>query len=138
MGRRRYRKLLVGPDAYRWRVAHQHGREGGRFRDCRESVLLRKEGSPGRVTVVFRAGPGRIVPDGGPYTHSGGVARAEDETLLNLHRPGVIRALLDVVLAHGEGFDSSVEIDGWTLMDEVRQITLPRGAGQERSAAPGC
>lgn len=119
MGRRRYRRLLVGHDTYRWRVAHQHSRDGGTLRDCRESVLLRKEGSPGRITVVFREGPGRIVPDGGPYTHSGGVARAEDETLLNLHRPRVIRALLDVALARGEHFGSSVEIDGWTLVDAV-------------------
>ncbi|MFG2016282.1 hypothetical protein [Actinomadura geliboluensis] len=119
MGRRRYRRLLVGPDAYRWRVGHQHTRDGRRLLDCRETLLLRQEGRPGRINVVFREGPGRIVPDGGPYTHSGSVCRAEDETMLNLHRPRVVRALLDVALGRGEDFWSSAEIDGWTIIDAV-------------------
>ncbi|MFI0479189.1 hypothetical protein [Actinomadura sp. 9N215] len=120
MGRRRYRRLLVGPDTYRWRTAHQHSGDGRRFVDCREVVLLRKEGRPGRINVVFRAGPGRIVPDGGPYTHSGGVRRAGDDTVLNLHLPRVVRALVDIALARGEDFGSSTEIDGWDWLDAVR------------------
>ncbi|RKS76877.1 hypothetical protein BZB76_2244 [Actinomadura pelletieri DSM 43383] len=121
MGRRRYRRLLVGPDTYRWRTAHQHRTDGRRLVDCREVVLLRREGRPGRVTVVFRGGPGRIVPDGGPYTHSGGVWRAGDDTALNLHRPRVVRALLDIALAQGADFESSTEIDGWTVLDAARE-----------------
>jgi hypothetical protein len=134
--KRRYRELLVGPDTYRWSVSHQHEREGDVVRDCRETVVLRKDGRPGRVTVVFLEGPGRIVP-GGAYTHSGGVARTEDESLLNLHLPRVARALLDVMLARGEDFGSDVEVDGWAVIDQVWEITRPAGADQERSAAPG-
>ncbi|RFS81811.1 hypothetical protein D0T12_29245 [Actinomadura spongiicola] len=111
----------MGPDTYRWRTAHQHRRDGRRLVDCREVVLLRREGRPGRVTVVFRDGPGLIVPDGGPYTHSGGVRRAGDDTTLNLHRPAVVRALLDIALAQGADFESSREIDGWTVLDAVRE-----------------
>ena len=119
MGRHRYRRLLVGPDTYRWRTGHTHRRDGQRFVDCREAVLLRREGRPGRVNIVFRAGPGRIIPDGGPYTHSGGVQRSRDETVLDLHRPRVVRALLDIAVARGEDFGSSAEIDGWPLLDAV-------------------
>lgn len=110
----------MGPDAYRWRTAHRHGRDEGRLVDCREVVLLRKEGLPGRVYVVFRGGPGRVVPDGGPYTHSGGVRRADDDITVNLHRPRVVRALVDVAVARGADFASSTEIDGWSLLDAVR------------------
>jgi hypothetical protein len=120
LGRRRYRRLLVGSDTYRYRVGHQHRRVGQRFVDCREAVLLRKEGSPGRITIVFSDGPGRIVPDGGPYTHSGGVRRAGDDTTVNLHRPRVVRALLDIALGRGEDFGRSSEIDGWAVLDAVR------------------
>ena len=124
MGRRRYRTLIVGSEMYRWRVAHQHMRETDehgrpRYVGCREVVLLRKDGRPGRVTVVFRDGPGRIVPDGGPYTHSGGVRRADDTATLNLHRPGVVRALLDIAVGGGEDFGAGSEVDGWQIIDAV-------------------
>ncbi|MES9536125.1 hypothetical protein [Actinomadura sp. NPDC000600] len=119
MGRRRYRRLLVGADTYRWVVGHQHERDEEGIHGCREVLLLSKDGRPGNINVVFREGPGRIVPDGGPYTHSGSVCRAEDESMLNLHKPSVVRALVDVVVERGEDFGSRVELDGWTVIDAV-------------------
>lgn len=124
MGRRRLRRLLVGADAYRWHVGHSHTRDGNRVLDCREVVLLRKEGSPGHIRVVFRAGEGGLVSDGSPYTHDGGVqAHGDDDNDgdgFNLHRPGVVRALVDVVTERGHDFGSSAEIDGWPLLPDVR------------------
>ncbi|WP_141582034.1 hypothetical protein [Actinomadura sp. WMMA1423] len=126
MGRRRYRRLLVGADTYRWSVGHRHERDEQGLSGCREVVLLRKEGRPGGIHVVFRGGPGRIVLDGGPYTHTGSVWRAEDESALNLNRPRVVRALIDVmVLERGEDFGSRVEVDGWTVMDAVHARLRP-------------
>ncbi|GLZ13045.1 hypothetical protein Acsp04_32800 [Actinomadura sp. NBRC 104425] len=118
---RRIRRLLVGADVYRWGAGHAHTRgqdDMGRPRllDCREVLTIGREGSPGRLDIVFRAGPGRLVADG--LLHNGAVVRADDDAYLNLHRPGVVRALLDEALHRGHGFDTGrAEIDGWDLLD---------------------
>ncbi|GAA0917665.1 hypothetical protein [Nonomuraea longicatena] len=50
---------------------------------------------------------------------AGGVLRTGDRAYLNLHRPGVARALLDEALERGHDFATaeSIEIDGWELVD---------------------
>src|SRR5690606_23558855 len=88
--------------------------------DCREVLLLRKEGRPGHLRIVFREGEGGLISDGSPYTHDGGVQGAGDGDMINLHRPRVVRAIVDVVTARGHDFASPAEIDGWPLLPAVR------------------
>ncbi|MET7331804.1 hypothetical protein, partial [Nonomuraea sp. NPDC005650] len=57
-------------------------------------------GAPGQLVIVFHGGPGRLVNDG-MFLHNGGVLRTSDRAYLNLHRPGVARALLDEALERG-------------------------------------
>ena len=123
---RRIRRLVVGTDVYYWSARHAHARSSdGACVDCREVLTVRREGAPGRLVIVFRAGPGRLVADG--LLHDGGVVRSDDDAYLNLHRPGVARALLDEALDRGHGFEAgTVEIDGWDLLDGARP---PRIAG---------
>lgn len=40
--------------------------------------------------------------------------------MLNLHRPGVARALLDEAIARGWDTISPMEIDGWEIFDAVQ------------------
>lgn len=116
------RALVVGSLTYRWGAGHRHERyqdEAGRPRcgDCREVLSLRQVGAPGRLVIVFYGGPGRLVNDG--MFHDGGVLRTSDRAYLNLHRPGVARALLDEALERGHDFTTAetIEIDGWELVD---------------------
>ena len=118
------RRLLAGPLAYHWRTGHRHelveDQEGhARHDDCREVLTLRQAGAPGRLVIVFHRGPGRLVSDG--WLHAGAVMRASDHAYLNLHRPKVVRALLDEALERGHDFTApgSVEVDGWGLFDGV-------------------
>lgn len=92
---------------------------------CRPS---RRCGARGRPRLVFRGGPGRIVPDGYPVP-SGIVGTAPDRTL-NLHEPGTARALADVAPRRGWDPDGPEprEPDGWPLLDEAH--TLRTGACQ--------
>ncbi|MFB4285552.1 MULTISPECIES: hypothetical protein [unclassified Nonomuraea] len=71
------------------------------------------------MVIVFHGGPGRLVKDG--MFHDGGVLRTSDSAYLNLHRPGVVRALLDEALERGHDFATAkpIEIDGWELVDGV-------------------
>jgi hypothetical protein len=124
---RQARPLHVADTTYLWRVGHDHryvedvatGRH--RFLDCREILTLRRLGSAARLSVVFREGPGRLVPDG--YLHSGAVGTANG-SWLNLHEPGAARALLDEALARGWAPEAPAEFDGWPLFDAV----VARGA----------
>ncbi|GAA3738745.1 hypothetical protein HDA32_005261 [Spinactinospora alkalitolerans] len=84
-------------------------------------------GSQDAVRVAFRAGPGRLVGDG-TAMHSGGVVRAGDGAYLNLHRPGTVRAVIDVPGALGRDLDRAAEVDGWSLFDAVlRRCRTARG-----------
>ncbi|GAA1641118.1 hypothetical protein GCM10009733_042700 [Nonomuraea maheshkhaliensis] len=123
MGRSRPpRRLVVGSLTYHWRAGHRHERYQAeadlpRCDDCREVLSLRQAGARGRLVIVFREGPGRLVNDG--MFHDGGVLRTSDHAYLNLHRPGVVRALLDEALERGHDFTTAetTEIDGWELID---------------------
>ncbi|BCJ47484.1 hypothetical protein GCM10010168_18420 [Actinoplanes ianthinogenes] len=121
--RRASRILLVGGDRFLWSVGHLHERVDTPgvppvYRDCREIVRVRRHKARGLLEVVFRAGDGRIIPDG--VLESGAVMWG-DGRALNLHEPGTARALLDEALANGWRPDdpSPVELDGWTLFDPV-------------------
>ncbi|HEY8479658.1 MAG TPA: hypothetical protein VIL71_07495, partial [Spirillospora sp.] len=119
MGRRRFRRLLVGPDTYRWHAGHVHSRSDDQVVDCREVLLLRKEGRSGHVRIVFPKGEGGLISDGTPYTHDGGVRGSGDDDMINLHRPRVVRAFADVVTARGHDFASGAGLDGWSLLPAV-------------------
>lgn len=56
------------------------------------------------------------MPDG-----SGTVCLVSGGETVNLHRPGVVRALLDEAIARGwqPGAAGRSEIDGWTLFEAV-------------------
>jgi hypothetical protein len=114
--RRGTRALSIGTATYRWGVSHSHGVD----ELCTETMAVRRDGAPNQLAVRFVAGPDRYVPDG--LLHAGGVIRGHD--YLNLHRPGVARALIDEALARGWRYadPGRTEVDGWSLVDAV----LPR------------
>lgn len=119
----RPRHLVVGRDRFLWRLAHAHEhwrdeRGGPHYVGCREVVTIRQNGLRGRLDIVFRASAGHLVSD--HLLHLGAVVRV-DRGVLNLHEPGVVRALLDEALACGWQADAParLEIDGWTLFDAV-------------------
>ncbi|MFD4673838.1 hypothetical protein ACFWNN_29245 [Lentzea sp. NPDC058450] len=115
MARRGARSLLIGTDRFVWSVRHSCG-DG-----CREVVRLHREGESGRLVIVFQAGEERHVADG--LMHAGEVLTGGRS--LNLNRPGVIRALLDVA-----GWRSEVrELDGWDLFDAVAARSEPPQRG---------
>ncbi|WP_042421728.1 hypothetical protein [Streptacidiphilus anmyonensis] len=119
---RQARRLLVGDATYLWTVGHDHQHVEDpatghhRFVDCREILTLRRLGSAGRLSVVFRQAPGRLVPDG--FLHSGTVGTTAGRWL-NLHEPGAARALLDEASARGWAPGSTAVVDGWRLFDVV-------------------
>lgn len=96
---------------YLWTVRHRHG-DG---EPCQEVLTLRRDGV--RTRIVFRSGPGRYAGDGA-YTHTGGVGDRHHH--LNLHEPGVVRALVDEATRRGL-LPGAGELDGWEL--------FPAGAG---------
>ncbi|MEU0880168.1 hypothetical protein ABZ345_16330 [Lentzea sp. NPDC005914] len=112
MGRHKFRKLVVGDDRFIWTVGHG-------CREYRELVRFRKFGSAGHVLVVFRSRPaeGHFTSD----EYDNGTAKHADGRHLNLHLPGVARALMDEVISRGWQPDSTghVEMDGWDLFDAV-------------------
>ncbi|RZU17827.1 hypothetical protein EV567_2743 [Streptomyces sp. BK239] len=103
-----------------WTMRHSH-RTGpdGRSVDCRQTLTLspRPAGAGGPLRIVFAEGPGRYVPGGAPLG-SGDVGFIQGAGL-NLHEPGVVRALLDVALARGWRPEErrAVELDGWLLLE---------------------
>jgi hypothetical protein len=88
------------------------------YLDCREVLTIRRRGARGQLSVVFRVGADRFVPDG--LLASGAVAR-RDGRALNLHEPGTARAFLDEALNGGWRPDQPgpAEVDGWALFDTV-------------------
>ncbi|MFI6920629.1 hypothetical protein ACIBIZ_11820 [Nonomuraea spiralis] len=105
------------------------------------------------MVVIFHGGPGRLVNDG-MFLHNGGALRTSDRAYLNLHRPGVARALLDEALERVHDFATAqtIEIDGWELIDgalgrlsppgqpatqENRNVLVDKGPGMD-AAFFGC
>jgi hypothetical protein len=117
------RRLVVGEETYLWRVGHDHRRVDDavtgrhRYLDCRETLTIRPAGTEAQLRLVFPAGPGRLASDG--LLPSG--ALGTDGAWLNLHEPGVVRALLEQATARGWRFEGhrAVDVDGWPLFDSV-------------------
>lgn len=130
---RRVRRLVVDGTVWFWSLRHSH-RDG----TCRDSLSLTREGTSARLSIVFRAGDGRIVSGGGYW--SGGSVGAVAGGDMNLHEPGV-RKLLDAALA--SGVRAPAEIDGWPLFDALAGHGAPAGgaegtgAGRVRTNLPG-
>lgn len=111
------RRLVVDGQTFLWSLGHPHRALGdGHYEDCCETVVIRLLKARGRLRIVFRQGPDRLVPDG-YMMHSGAVGTPDGD--LNLHEPGTARALLDAALAQGWQPDDPLakEIDGWTLFE---------------------
>ncbi|WP_069170248.1 hypothetical protein [Streptomyces griseus] len=111
------RRLTVDGRAYVWTLRHSHSVEdSGR---CCETLTLYPQPAvtDGPLRIVFTEGPGRYVPGGAPLG-SGDVGYIRG-AFLNLHEPGAVRALLDVVSARGWRREGRrvVEIDGWSLLE---------------------
>jgi hypothetical protein len=120
MPHRKSRRLGIGTDYYRWFVGHAHEPlEDPLERDktCREVLVIRREGSHGRLHIVFAVGDGNLVRDGW-LVHAGEVRHADGRGL-NLNQPGVVRALLDQAIAGGwDPFaNRTTDLDGWSLFD---------------------
>ncbi|WUW26941.1 hypothetical protein OG521_38870 [Streptomyces sp. NBC_01463] len=118
-----------------WTVRHSHRKDqDGRSVDCRQTLTLSPQpaGTCGWLRIVFDEGPGRYVPGGAPLGSGDvGFIRGPD---LNLHEPGAVRALLDVVLARGWQPEERkpVEVDGWSLL-EAAAAARAEDAGAEGS-----
>ena len=99
---------MVGEATYSWTLSQSPDTQ---------RLAVRRDGEPGRLEIVFVAGPGQLVPDG--LLHAGGVMRGD--SYLNLHQPGAIRALLDEALRRGwhPGDPGRTEVDGWSLFDSA-------------------
>ncbi|MET9572229.1 hypothetical protein ACFYNW_30245 [Streptomyces virginiae] len=127
------RRIVVDGDAYTRSVRHSHSRPGGPDRDCCETLTVHLTGARGHLRIVFREGPGRLVPTGYPMV-SGEVSFTTSESLY-LHEPGTVRALMEEARALGWRPDgpSGMEIDGWTLFEAVLRR---RTADSSRPPAP--
>lgn len=108
----RYRVLTVGERQYFWRTAHRH------VPGCEETLRLRPRGSVAGLTLVFRPGGERHVPDGGASVS--GFIWTGDRSL-NLNKPGVVRAFVDGAVRRGWMADARAvgHRDGWDLFDEA-------------------
>ncbi|MGD3110140.1 hypothetical protein [Streptomyces sp. YGL11-2] len=108
------RRLTVGEECWLWSVRHRHDGQT----PCSEVLSLRRDGTRAVLRIVFRAGPGRWVPDG--LLHSGAVMD-DRRRLLNLHEPGVVRRLLDAARSRGRlpSAPGVTELDGWPLFDAI-------------------
>jgi hypothetical protein len=108
---RRVRRLVIGDTTWWWTVRHRHP-------DCREVLSLHHEPTGASLRVVFRPGPGRLVPDG--FMPSGSVGTSGGRCL-NLHEPGVVRLFADAAVRRS--FEPvarrDMTIDGWPLFDAV-------------------
>jgi hypothetical protein len=114
------RRLVVDGETFLWSLHHVHDAVGnGGFHGCREILVIRRFTARGRLHIVFRSGPDRLVPDG--YVMPSGAVGTANGPLLNLHEPGTVRAFLDEALANGWQPDDppTQEMDGWRLFDSV-------------------
>lgn len=148
----RARKLIVDDEAFWFSVRHEHGMRSPEAetppRDsCRERLAIWRDGRrKGSLVVTFVGGEGRVVGDGvnpsgvvvrwlGYLDGSGAVPHgvvARPDGVLNLHRPGVARAVLDEAVARGWDTMSASELDGWSLFDAVVERLGPDNAYREQ------
>lgn len=155
MGARR-RKLVVDDRVYWFSVRHLHDVDGSsagapKYRGCRERLVIRRdEAGASPLIVTFVGGPDGSVGDGvnpsgivirwlddwdESSIRRGVVARPSD--VLNLHRPGVARAILDESIVRGWDTVSPLELDGWELFDAVRRRLGPAAdLEQKRRGGP--
>ena len=120
------RKLVVGTRTLRYRVGHEHQVDHldgiPQYSGCTELLSIWLDRRPNHaLELAFVASQGHLVYDGLPWTHSGMVKRiAGEETYLNLHEPGVVRAFVDEALAIGWAPEGAKRrIDGWSLFERV-------------------
>ncbi|WP_328406926.1 hypothetical protein [Nocardia sp. NBC_00403] len=108
----RRRVLTVGEQQYRWKTYHQH------VNGCEEVLRLRQLGSVAGLTLVFRPDGERNVSDGGPGPT--GVIWIGDR-LLNLNKPGVVRAFADAAVDAGWMAEARTvgRRNGWDLFDNA-------------------
>lgn len=108
----RHRMLTVGAQQYFWRTSHRHAH------GCEEILRLRQRGAAAGLTLVFHPDSERHVPDGGVSVT--GVIWIGDR-LLNLNKPGVVRAFVDGAVRRGWMEQARIvgHRDGWDLFDEV-------------------
>ncbi|MGW5517874.1 hypothetical protein [Nocardia africana] len=108
----RRRVLAVGEQQYLWKTYHQH------LDGCEEVLRLRQRGSVAGLTLVFRPDGERYVSDGGPLAT--GVIWIGDR-LLNLNKPGVVRAFIDAAVDAGWVAEARAvgRRSGWDLFDDA-------------------
>ncbi|MFD8543031.1 hypothetical protein [Streptomyces sp. NPDC059649] len=114
------RRLVVDGATFLWSLHHLHDAVGnGAYHGCREVLVIRRFKARGRLHIVFRSGPDRLVPDG--YVMPSGAVGTANGPLLNLHEPGTVRAFLDEALTKGWQPDDppTHEMDGWRPFETV-------------------
>lgn len=118
MARRRLRRLVTERGRFTWWVRHFHDPGAVPPVSCNVAVGFGREGSRGRLDIVFREDAARRIR--GHVAQANWVVRAGSEAL-NLHEPGVVRVLLDGAL--DGGWDPAVtgrtQLDGWLLAEPL-------------------
>jgi hypothetical protein len=120
---KRTRRLTTGDRTYLWSLRHTHrALDDGTCEDCCETLVIRSLEGRGGLRIQFRNGPDRLVPDG--YPQPSGTVGTRDGRNLNLHEPGIVRALLDEAVRRGRspGGPTTEELDGWMLFDAVHKV----------------
>ena len=111
------RRLVIGDNVFIWSLRHKHLPDRSANHRCREVLGIRREEERGRLEFVFRSGPGHAVGDG-CYSGQVGIVNG---VWLNLHMPGVVRALLDQAIERGwhPAAPTLLTINGWTFADAI-------------------
>ncbi|MEV0282367.1 hypothetical protein AB0I22_39250 [Streptomyces sp. NPDC050610] len=127
------RRLVAAGRVYLWTLRHNHHGLDGGGTGCRETLTLYPQpvGTGGPLRIVFAEGPGHYIP-GGFLSGSGDVGDVRSGCV-NLHEPGVVRALLDAASARGwqPAKRWVAEVDGWPLLEAAtaRGVELRGGQG---------
>ncbi|MFD0274007.1 hypothetical protein ACFVHB_08835 [Kitasatospora sp. NPDC127111] len=134
------RRLVADGRTYLYSLRHHHDvLDDGRSERCRETLTLYPQpagSGGGALRIVFADGPGRYVPGGFPLG-SGDVGYTRGASL-NLHEPGAVRSLLDTALARGwQPGGRTVEVDGWSLLEEAAVMRDRGAAPAPPGRAPG-
>jgi len=117
---RRLRRLVLDSVVFLWYVEARYDTNP----DYRlEMLRVRREGTRGRLDIVFRSPRNfrgdRVVPHSGRVVvRRTDVAGKPADVAWNLFEPGVVRALVEVALERGwqPHVPADIRMDGWDLL----------------------
>ncbi|GAA1694164.1 hypothetical protein GCM10009765_49270 [Fodinicola feengrottensis] len=122
---RKIRRLVVDGKDFLWSLRHANRSDGNNFLDCGEILTIYRGEPSERLLIVFQQRPDRLVADGhGPSA----TVYAQGGVVVNLHKPGTVRALIDEAMQ--DGWPTTRQIDGWPLVDAIAARVAGEGGAQ--------